>query len=108
MPTNPRQLFLVDEAQLSLALETSPDGHLWVPERVTREPGTGRDLLRIEARGGASRATFEYHGPTLVGLGDGALERERERMVRVIVAAQEALKAIDGHLAWRKNLGGSP
>ncbi len=101
MTTKEQSLWLIDEAPLALALETSGAGRLWRAGHVAREQGTGRDLVRIEASDGAEEQLFEFRGPTMIGLGDADLERERERMTRIVQAAGEALAAIEAHLAFR-------
>lgn len=102
MTTNPTELWLIDEAEILLALETSRARRLWTPTRVDHEHGTGRDVVRIHAHDGTTEACFAYRGPTVVGLGDGDLERERERLQRIVRAAQRALANIDGHLVQRR------
>ena len=103
MATKQQHLWLIDEAQLMLTLETSSAGRLWRPIQVEREQGTGRDLIRIAASDGSTEAQFEYRGPTVVGLAEQDLERERERLTRVVQAAQHALAAIDANLAQRRS-----
>jgi len=96
-----RSSWLVDEALLLIALETSPAGALWTVTATEREPGTGRDVLRLEATDGTVTRTFTFTGPTMVGLGDADLERERQRMVRIVEAAETLRDNIDAHLAFR-------
>lgn len=103
MTTKVHGLWLIDEAELALALETSGEGRLWRATHVEREQGTGSDVVHIAASDGAAQKLFEFRGPTVIGLGDADLERERERMARVVRAAGDALAAIDAHLALRRS-----
>jgi len=103
MTTKELNLWLIDEASLALALETSKAGRLWRADHLERETATGRDLVRIKASDGATEMLFEFRGPTVIGLGDTDLERERERMRRVMQAAGEVLASIETHLALRRS-----
>jgi len=102
--TKVHDLWLIDEADLILALETSPARRLWRPTAREREIGTGRDRVHITASDGGAESRFEFRGPTMTGLGDADLERERERMMRVVDAAHEVVAALDAHLAQRRAL----
>lgn len=106
LPMDPTtvHLPLIDEASLHAALQIAPHGGPWQVVSRSRVQGTGWDLELQVWESGEERQHVAMRGPTVTGLSDGELEAERQRLLRIRDAAQEALDAVEGHLRYRRGL----
>lgn len=95
---------LIDEAALRAALEIAPGGGGWEVRSSSRVAGTGWDMELQLWVSGDQQQHVAMRGPTVTGLSEPDLERERERLVRIRDAAQQALDVVDGHLRYRRSL----
>lgn len=95
---------LIDLAPVYVALDSPPGGGLWEIAAFERREGTGHDTVLVAVKSGEHVAALSFHGPTVIGLGEGQLLAERERLQRIREAAEMAMQNIDAHLAFRRGL----
>ena len=101
---NVSYLTLIDYVPLRVALAAPPGGGSWEVVTFKRREGTGYATCEVTVSHAGSTDVLAFHGALVSSLGDGQLEEEAERMRRVVEAASQALRAIEGHLAFRKAL----
>ncbi len=104
METSTRYLPLIDEASLHAAFEVAPEGGAWEIASARHVSGTGWDMEMQLWTSGEHRLHVAFRGPTVTGLSDTELDRERERLIRIRDAAQAALDLVEGHQRFRKAL----
>lgn len=105
MDTHPVILPLIDEALLHAAVAVGPGGDGWTVASAKRVQGTGWDLEMQLWTSGVHQQHVVIRGPTVTGLSDLDLERERLRLVRIRDAAHAALATVEGHQRFRRGLG---